>query len=257
MRNNIINKKSQITIFVIIALIIVVAIALVVVLVRQDKIEISARDSPKEYVENCVFEHINNAIRAIQPNGGFLNPASYLKIQEDKATYLCYTPLNKELCSNIHPMLKQEMEKEIYNYIKPGVEDCFVKLRQNLRNSAYDEGELSFSVEIGNEKVSAIIQKKITFSVNSEKKIIEKFNPYINDPSLTFIRIANEAINQEVSCDCGEETCNANIFQIMAMNPGFEVKRFVTGRNEKIYTITEELSGKRFNFAVRNCVRLP
>jgi hypothetical protein len=54
-----------------------------------------------------------------------------------------------------------------------------------------------------------------------------------------------------------EETCNADIFSLNKNNKDFEIKRFVSGANEKVYTITEILSDKKFNFAVRNCVRLP
>ena len=48
---------------------------------------------------------------------------------------------------------------------------------------------------------------------------------------------SNEIVNQEVSCDCGKISCNADTSSLMRYNPTFEISRFETGEDENIYTI--------------------
>ena len=256
------NKNSQITIFVIIGILIIGAVVFVFTLSNKtpNQISVSPIKDPQGYIRECATNAVVEAEGKISPQGGFLNldNSTSIMFNSTKVKWLCYTPMLKMLCTNRHPMLNKEIEKEIESIAKPQIEECFNIIQEELKNYEYKQEELlNFSVFITPNQIAIKIYRKISFIKNQQTINIDNFNIAINSPLYNFVSITNEAINQEVSCNCGEETCNADIFKINKNNPGFEISRFITGRNEKIYTIKEQLSEKKFNFAVRNCVRLP
>jgi hypothetical protein len=253
------NKKVQITIFVIIAIVLVVSIALIFIFVQKPSIKISPENpgTIKSYIEKCARDATEEAEKLVIPQGGFLEPSSYLLYNDTKVAWLCYTPFNKQLCSNRHPMLNKEIEKEIENYIKPKIEGCFNDIKTKLKNYDYKEELLSIDVEILSKNIYVNMTKKITYTKYDRTISLENFDAQIKSPVYDFIRLATEIVNQEVSCDCTRETCNADVIALNRLNRDFEISRFITGRNEKIYTIKDILTNKKFNFAVRNCVRLP
>ena len=249
-------KRSQITIFVILALIIVVIIALIFSLSKTDIVQkLFGPKDPVFEIKTCAENSAKLFTEKLMPTGGVLNPPNYLLFNNINAVWMCYTPFENQICINKHPALASEIEKEILDNIQPTIEQCFDALENELEN--YQAGELAFSIEIVPTKIRIKINKQISYTSNEQVVNIENFDTSINSPMYTFVSLTNEVLNQEVSCNCLQETCNADILKMDRENQDFQVKRFVTGNNEKVYTITEKDSGKEFNFAVRNCVRMP
>lgn len=251
------HKKGQIAIFVIIALIIVVAVALVFIFVGKPFDKISPIEDPKGYVSQCVQEPLSDGIEQVIMHGGYLNAEepSILYENEDVA-YLCHTPNNEEICIAIEPMLIEKIEEEILAYITQPVEGCLDELEQSLALYSPKIGDTKIDVEIMPEQVLVKINKDVSYTKDQQTQNFEVFDTIISSPLHDFARITNNIINEEIDCDCGRETCNADVFNV-AETHDFEVERFVTGRNEKIYTIREIVSEDEFIFAIRNCVRLP
>jgi hypothetical protein len=255
------STRSQITIFVIIALLIVVSIALLFVFIRKPSaISLVAPERPDtitDYIRQCASDYTLEAVSLILPHGGFLQPSlsSSLKFNNTQVIWLCYTPFNEQVCTNRHPMLQSEVENEIAGYIKPKLEACFADVKNKLGNYDYKEEPLSFGVNILPKTVYINMTKKITYTSGGRTISLKNFDTAVSNSLYDIIRIAIEAVNQEVKdCDCSQ-TCNADIFGLNTENKDyFEIKRFISGSNEKIYTIIDRLTGKKFNFAVRNCI---
>ncbi len=252
------NNKSQITIFVIIALIIVVSIALIFVLVKPSGTIISPAGNPQGYIEKCMSDSAKTAVTLLLPSGGYVNlQEPNLNYSGRKIAFLCYTQANNELCINKEPMLANRIENEIKDYTSPKIESCFNTLKKQLANYNPQFGETNLEIKINPKQISMQLNKDVSYTKDGQTIVIKKFNAAINSKMWDFVSISNRIINEELTCKCGVDTCNAYIVKISLQNPGFEVGKFMTGNNEEIYSIQDELSKDKFVFAVRNCVRLP
>lgn len=259
-RNNVDDKRSQLTIFVIIALMVVVILAVFLVMDLQKSrgIVVNPGEDPKGYVQDCAIKAAREAELAIISQGGFLKLQNAIFFDNTNVTWMCYTPFNEQLCINKHPLLTREIENEIKTIITPKIEACFSKLKNIFKNYDYKEESLSINPLITDGFLKIEVRKKISIKKQDGTTTdLENFDSRIISPLYDFMQIENRIIREELSCDCTEETCNADIININRDNQNFETRRFVTGKNEKIYSIEEISTSKQFNFAVRNCVRLP
>ena len=251
------GKRSQIAIFVIIALILVVTISLIFFLFQRPTLAISPVEDPKGFVESCSQDAAIEAINTIIPRGGYLAPTNTLRFNNIDVAYLCYTEEDEALCTNQEPLLIERMEEEIFADISPKIEDCFQSLEQSLRKFNYEAGPTELEVKILPRQVLIDIRKEISFVKQEQPQRFETFDATISSPLFDFALITNEVINEEVDCECGEEACDANFIELSRAHRDFETKRAVfTGRGEEIYTIKDIKSDKEFVFAIRNCVRV-
>jgi hypothetical protein len=250
------TKRSQVAIFVIVGLMLVVGIALIFVLMGGSRIAVSADENPTGYIAACIQEPVQEAIDEMILHGGYIEAQEpYIRYDNQDISFLCFTNDVYELCENKEPMLIEKMESEIKAFIDPAVDLCFQDLRKELSQYGYTEEGTGFDVEIKPDQVVIQIDRKVQFTKTGEEQTIENFDAIVDRALYGFASISNEIINQEVDCSCGTEICNADIFDLSA--GGFQVERFVTGGNEKIYIIDELASQDKFTFAIRNCVRLP
>jgi len=250
-------KRSQITIFVILAIIVVAAILALAYLNRTTIINIlNPIKDPKDYIDKCSNDAAEKAFESVISVGGFVNTQSYYNYNGVKVAYFCYTPFNRQICTNKHPVLKKEIEKELYNLILPEVEKCFANLGQKYADYDYKEEPLNFSLEIAPGKIKLNINKKITIAKNDEIKIYKNFDTSINSAAYDFISLSVKIINDEVSCDCPSEACGADLVKLSLDNNKYVISKPVyTSNGEKVYVIEEYSTGNKFNFAVRNCVK--
>lgn len=249
-------KKSQVTIFVIIAIVIIVAIAGAFILIKKTgTTSLSINENPKAYMENCMKKASEEALKKIIPVGGLLNQDKSFLFNKQKVIFLCYTMLNRELCTNEHPMLNIEIQNQIISDIKPKVEKCFAEVASSLRDYDYKEIAGELKAEISPNILIIKSDKKITYTKNEEINSISGFNTRVNSALWDFISLSNKIVNQEVNCDCGVNSCNADVLKLSLENPEFEIEHFVAGSEEEVYSIKELLTEQIFNIAIRNCVR--
>jgi hypothetical protein len=260
------DKKSQITIFVIIAIILVASVIFVFTLRGKILPQIFPSSDIPGQIEKCAKDATNEAEKEVISHGGFLESSfagsidngNYLMFNTKKISMLCYTGEDYELCVNEHPVLNKEIENQIYMYIKPKIENCFSNIEKQYRNYDYKQGTLNLSIKLAPKQILIKINKKISYVKSDNTVVYENFNNAINSPLYDFVFLANQIINQEVSCKCGKETCNADLIKLNRDNRDFEITKPVyTGNGEEIYVINEISSEKKFNFAIRNCVRSP
>jgi len=250
------NKKSQITIFIIIALIIVVSIALVFVLKKPAaQGQISPIENPKAFVQRCVSGVLEETEANLSAVGGLTDTENKLLNGNIKIAYYCYTPYDGVLCVNEHPMLNKEIEKLILDSAKPKVEKCFSELKSQLAGYDYKEEPMEMNIEINVDSLAAKISKKITYTRNGQIMTAENFDTKINSPLWNFISITGDIMNQELNCDCETDSCNADMLKLSLDNPDFKITKPENDDRGEIYSIEELDTGKTFSFALRNCVR--
>jgi len=243
------RKKAQVTIFIIIALIIVVAIALIFVVWRKPVTTVSPTTNPEAYIEKCIKDYTEEAVKILSEQGGDINPEGNVMYEGKNITYLCYNANFYQPCINQRPLLIEHIEKEITNYIKPKMQECFSSLRTELEKRGYavELDEMNATTELQTRKVIATIGRKLSITKQDTKKF-EEFKAQVSWPLYDLAKIAMEIANQEA------RYCNFDILGFMIIYPEYNVEKFRTGNSDNIYTLKEVASGKEFTFAIRSCV---
>ena len=247
------SKRSQVTIFIILALILVVSIALIYVVIRKPTISISPEDNPQAYIEKCARDYVKEALDILMPQGSYIEPRNYKLYKDVKVGYLCYTREFYETCKNQEPMLIEHIEKEVIGYIEPRMQNCFSNLRRELEKKNYDIDmqSMNISVEIKPEKVFITINRKLQLIKNEQTRNYETFKAQILSPIYELSVIALKIMNGE-SVGCGYDYVNE-----MMLYSNYDIKKFVTGDSTKIYTLKDKISQQELKFAIRSCVVPP
>jgi hypothetical protein len=245
-----INKKAQVTIFVILGIVIVASIILLfVLLISPPQINTIDENNPQSFIESCVQEALEGAVEMISENGGDISPRGYLEYNGTEITYLCYISDYYETCINQRPLLIEHFQNEINEYIKPKIADCFLTLKNELENR-YDieTSKLNVATSISSKNIHIKINKKFKMARQGSSFEIDEFNIQMNHPIYDLLTVAIEVVNQEA------RFCNFDELGYMILFPEYDINKFVTGDDDAVYTLTDTRTNKRFRFAVRSCV---
>lgn len=242
------NKNAQVAIFIIVALIIVVAALLIFLLWRAPSTATMAAD-PENYIESCIEENTKQAISILSEQGGDIEPELSVSYMGDEITYLCYNQGSYKPCINQRPMLIEHLEKEIDNYVEPGVRECFQTLRKELEDRGYEISMAGMSVETELQSNRALVnvKRKFIMSRRDETRSFENFQGKTATPLYELAEIAMEVTNQEA------EYCNFENLGFMIIYPDYDIRK-ESFDGSLIYTITDLPTQHSFKFAVRSCV---
>jgi len=245
------NKKAQVAIWIILAILLVVSIIIFALLSRKPTLTSQELLNPKAYIEKCTRQSVNDALDPILEHGGFINPENYKLYETIKVSYLCKNSENVHGCINQHPALLSEIDKEIENYIYPRIYQCFLQLKNELvnRGREFEFGEINLSVDL--------ILGKVIVDVNGEMVITSgeetsKYNGVKVEVISSIYDLANVAVkilNDE------RKYCYFEYVGYMILYPRFSIEKWVMSDNTKIYTISDKESKEKLNIAItsKNC----
>jgi hypothetical protein len=248
------NKKAQVYIFVILAIVLVIGILLFFVMSDSGKVKINDEANPQAYIESCIDGSVDEAVEILVEQGGYIEPTNSVKYKEDKKIgYLCYNRNFYLPCINQEPMLIEHIEEEINNYIEPRVEACFNGLKQNLekKNNVVEIGDMDLNVDLRTNQVLVLVDRDLEITKNEDTRRFEKFEVNTPHPLYNLAHIALEIVNQEA------KFCNFDYLGYMIFYPNYDIRKFVTGSGVKLYTIGDVATGKEFKFAIKSCVVPP
>lgn len=243
------NKKSQVTIFIIIALILVVLIALIFLLKSPPKMQAVDEKSPQQYIELCTKDAVNEALKEIRKNAGGVVSGFSVMNNGENYTYLCYTNENYKKCVNQRPKLVEYIEANITEYITPIINSCFESLQLNLRKK-YDieMGEMYVTTKLESMTVNVQINRDFKMAHGNDNREFKIFKISFPHPIYNLAAVATEIVNQEA------QFCYFDNLGYMIVYPNYDIKRFKTGKSDTLYNIQERRSGIDFRFAIRNCI---
>lgn len=252
MRNKLLIKKSQVTIFIIIALIIIVSIILLFLVFRKPTINIIDEYEPNAYIEKCMTDYSQEAIDIMLPQGGYLNPTNYKLFENNKVAYLCYQKNFYLTCINQEPMYIEHLNDEIKTYIQLKVDACFNQLKTELEKRGYDieMSNLQIDVQLKPKKVEVTSNRIFNLEKNGETRKFERFRASFSSPLYDLAILAQEIANQEA------KYCNFEYLGFMLLYPSYSIdKKSVGGQLDasKIYKIEDRRTGKKLNIAIRSC----
>ncbi len=244
------NKKAQVALFVIIAVVLVAIIALFLVLKPGMKV-LPKVTEPQAYIEKCMKDSASEALNMLTKQGGSLNPMSYAMYENNKVSYLCYTTSYYSKCVNQQPMLKYNVENEITDYAIPKVQACISQLKTQLEKMGYSvkAGSLSLTTSLQPKKVVIDALMPITISKEETKKF-ENYQATILSPIYEHAILAQEIVNSEI--DYGDY----DQLSYMLYMPNTDIEKKLAGENT-VYVLRDRGNNQRFLFATRSYVMPP
>jgi hypothetical protein len=244
------NKKGQVTIFIIVALLIIAIAALVYILSPGLSSSIG-RDSnnPYDFMQTCLEDDVNNNVEIISLQGGSTEPEHTYLYDDSNIEYLCYTNEYYLPCIMQQPLLKQHIETEIKNSISGLVEQCFAAMGESFEKKGYDAslntGELEVNIS---ENSLAIIFEGYEFTITKgETERYDELKVELADNNLyELIMIANSILDWEV------EYGDVDIATYMNYYPHIKTEKKIQDDGTAIYILTDRDTEFKFQFASRS-----
>jgi hypothetical protein len=248
------NRRGQVTIFIIVAIIIVAGALLIFSFLPQLQTTFGGgAASPQAFIQTCMEKDIQTSVDKLSLQGGSLNPVHYMLYNDEKVEYLCYTNEFYKNCVVQQPLLKQHIESEIMNDIKSKADACFNSMRESYIGKGYTV-EMSAGikrVELLPKRVIMTFNNSVTLTKGSDVQRYNSFNVILNNNLYEFISIANSIIEWEATYGNAETTTYMNYYHDLKV----EKKNQLDGTT--IYILTDRNAGNSFQFASRSVVMPP
>jgi len=244
-------KRSQVTIFIIFAIVIIIGIVLAFYLVGRADPDTgrSEPQNPKKYIDKCTRDAVEDSIEKILTNGGEIEPELTIIYQGENYTYLCYQQNYYIPCVNQKPMLKKSIEEELKRDTKEEIKECFDSVKDELEDKGYNisDSSLDYGVELVPDNVLININKKMDIVKGENSESFKDFDTKIPSAAYGLVDTAREIVSQEA------RFCNFEDLGFMILYPKYDIK-LITYDGSKVYKIKQRTTGEEFMFAIRTCV---
>jgi hypothetical protein len=189
------NKRGQLTIFIILAILIVAGVALFFVfrddLGNKSSGEVNS-DPLQIYVQECIDDLIITGIQLIGIQGGYYYmPEEFLLTEYAD---IAYGYNNRKVLIS-----KSELEKQINYYIEDVVYTCVNN--EVILSSLVDVGQPKATTSLQGEKILVKLNFPITLEKGDSKSVIRNFKSEININLEDFLSVSNDIINEASTND--------------------------------------------------------
>ncbi len=249
------NKRGQVTLFIIIAVVIVAVVAITIVFLPRllPRKEMPAVLDPEAYISDCINLHLEPLVETLASQGGYIELGNCIFYKDVCRHYLCYTTTSYEACINQEPLLKEHVEEELKNKLRSEnvIRNCINNFAEAARKQNWDISVCQvpkFSINLTEGKVNVPIECEITMTKGEDSRRFEELNPYLEWPLYEFVLLAKEIIDEEIT------NTDFDPVAYMLRHYWVEIEKFRASDGSKIYTLRERNSGKEFVFAIRNYV---
>ena len=249
-----INKRGQIAIFVIVAVMIVVAISFIFLIDRTPTIQRGLElDNPENYLDECIKERAEMVITNLISHGGFPNSNDTIMYQGNAISYVCKNINYYQPCVSQYPRYVYQVQEELNLQLKEDVEQCFASLEQELTKRKYiiDAGPITLSSEIKPKITHLNVKRDFTITKGEVIKSYDELDFFINTPIYDLAMIAQEIISQEA------RYCYFSNDGFMILYPNFDIRKDSLGEDSIIYQIKDKTTNEQLTMAIRGCAIPP
>lgn len=239
------NKRGQVAIFVILA-IVIVAIILVFFLIPRINVAVSDVD-PSGFLRNCIEPEVEDSLFVLTKQGGSVNPDNYLLYQDEKIQYLCYTDTPYVPCKVQQPLLIKHVEDEIKDYVEPKARQCVNDLKSEYERRGFnvrtDPG--SINVEIALKRIEVEFDSPMSVSKEGTQTF-QKFSVGIDSNLYDLLSIATNIVQFESTLGDSETLLYVQYY------PNLRIEKVNRDEGDTIYILSDVVTEDRFTFASRS-----
>ena len=243
------DKRGQVTIFIILAIIIVVGAVLAYLFLPGFRISSGLDvENPNAFIESCMEEEIDLTIEKISIQGGSLNPEHYFSYLNTPVEYLCYTNQYYLTCVVQQPLLVNHLKSELDSALQNTANFCFNELKTSFEKKGY-------TIQINSGMIDTEFQaKNIVFNFPNYELTVQKgetqkydsFSVIVNNNLYELANIATSIIDWEARYGDAETTT------YMTYYPDLKVEKKKQGDGTTIYILTNRDTNDKFQFASRS-----
>lgn len=239
------NKKAQLSIFIIMAIVIVIAL-IALFFFRKDIRSWISPTGAQDYIKDCTQQAVGDVLPRMEVQGGSLEPENYLLYEDNKVDYTCYTEDYYKTCVMQKPFLKQDIEQEISSYIEPRVRSCFEKVAGQLERSGSVVSVKDIKVETSLVPNSIVVNIKAPTTIKKEGAIkYDNFKTNIKSEIYDLVMIASSISNYEARYG------DSDTRTYMMYYPDIKVEKIERDMG-RVYILTHKPSNEKFMFASRS-----
>ncbi len=243
------QKKGQVMVFVVLAVLIVGVIAVLFFLKARpqagvaDTVEVSV----EEEIESCLKDSLREAVLLVEKHGGSVEGKGIM-YGGSLRNYLCYTNRNIVPCVNHRPLLLDYVEGQISEHVLDQLGAC-EGVVENLRNEGYTVyvGSAKVESEIVEDRVAVMLNWKLEISKSEFEIVFENFEAVVSSRLYSLIDVARRIIDVEAS----KKEWHFVGLPTMVNDPSVRIYKIARG-DSTVYRI--EKGGEEFVFAVRGKV---
>lgn len=242
-----VNKRGQVAIFIIVALVIVSVILVIFLYPRISPIISGGELNPQTYLSECIQPEIDSSVSLLAKQGGYANPDGFIVYKNQKLKYLCYTSEFYKPCVVQQPMLKPHFESELNSLLAPKAAQCIKNLQAEYEQRGYtvsiSKTESKTEIIPGKIRVNFITPMTITKETSNS---FTGFNIEINSGMYELLAIASSIVDFESTLGDSETTLYLQYY------PNLKIEKTKLSEGSKIYILSDVISGESFTFASRS-----
>ncbi len=244
------SKRSQVTIFVIVAIIVVVAAILIYVYWPQIKGIVGGTPSvsPEGFIRNCLEKTVDSVVANISMQGGSLEPEHFFMYGGNKVEYLCYAEAYYEKCVMQQPVLYKHVEEEIVKGIREKEQSCFNALKSEYEKQGYaisiTNGQTT--AELLPQRIFIQFNRDLTISKDGASNTIDGLKIILDNNLYEHVGIATSILGYETELGGAETTIYMNIY------PDLKVEKYKQTDGTTIYILSNRDKKGIFQFASRS-----
>ncbi len=237
------NKRAQLTLFIILAIIIVTAIAITTIWIKPDFAFM--RTGPLDF-DGCVSQEIDDAVVELSKTGGFISPTLTQEYKGELVPIFCTTDDVYETCTVQVPFPHKLFLTQLDKAIKSKVQECYDGQIEELTAQGLNvtAGKIIYNLSIEPSRVKTVINAPTTVGAQQ----FQRFTVETQTNIYQILMIATAILDQEVTFG------DADIDTLMLYYPDFVVSKFKMGDGTTVYTIKEINSEIIYRFASKSLV---
>jgi hypothetical protein len=251
------NKKGQLTIFIIFGILIAVGIvAIFLILPEPEFLRARSTRDPNQFIRQCVSEHLLDVLPEFQEAGFYFNPdeVEHFIYQRRKIAYHCYTPEDNKNCINFNSASKIRIQNDLRDKIFDKVNECFSTFKRNNKDYDIEMGDLTLNIEILPGKIEIRTRRDMILSKVEEDPIrLNNFDTSINSPMWDFMSISNQINSFEASRDCNSES-SIDLANFRRDYRGYLsiTAEIYTSEGTRFFMVKDDYDNE-LNFGIRSC----
>jgi len=241
------NKRGQLAIFVIIALVII-AIIIAVLLYPKLPVLTGGDVNPGSFLKSCIEPAIKENMQILGGQGGYAKPEGVLAYKGQEIKYLCYTSEYYKTCTIQQPLLKEHVEKELQTLIRSRAEECFSELKNEYEKRGYEisaSGKAESRVEISPGEIEVHFLSPLTIKKESTRSF-QSFDIKIESKMYELLMIAVSILDYESTYGDSETTLYTRYY------PDLKMEKIKLSDGSKVYILGDAVTQESFKFASRS-----
>ena len=249
------DRKGQVALFVIIAIVIV---SIIVIFVFYDDLEPIIPDitgggggfSPQAYLAGCISPEIEPYIEHLGKNAGYdnISDSGTVMHQGEEYKYLCYIGGYYQRCIVQQPFVKNNFELALVEKIEPRINSCIDQLKQEYESRGYsvNAGRARANVEIVPSAIQINYDAPMTVTKDGSTKTFTGFDVKVGSEMYEVLYIAQSIIDFESALGDSEITLYIQYY------PNLLMYKTKLSDGTTVYRVGNALTGEEFRFASRS-----